>query len=141
MPIDQAHEQLNADDKGDRGIIGLTQNDVALHRWIVAGPEVARLLSEFVTDSILMQDTDNLYHEQHLSAQQSFVRDVNNLVSTMQGFGNPFKDQSDLIVLHTRRIVAADVADSGPVLTTRDKPRNSYSEIRGYSKIYSRVNF
>ena len=27
------------------------------------------------------------------------------------------------------------------VLTSRDKPRNIYSEVRGYSKIYSRVNF
>jgi len=38
MTIDQANERLNADVKGDCGIIGLTQNDAALHRWIVACP-------------------------------------------------------------------------------------------------------
>jgi hypothetical protein len=44
MPIDQAHEQLNAVVKGDGGIVGLTANDGALDRWTIAGPEVARLL-------------------------------------------------------------------------------------------------
>ena len=43
LSLDQAHEQLNANVKGDGGVIGLTQNDTALHRWIVAGPDVARL--------------------------------------------------------------------------------------------------
>ena len=110
MPIDQAHEQLNASVKGDGGVIGLTQNDTALHRWIVYGPEVARLLSEFEAKSILAQGSI-LHHEQQLAAQQSFVNDVKSLVSTFERFGNPFEDQSDLIVLHSRRIVTADIAD------------------------------
>jgi len=36
MSIDQAHEQLNALLKGDGGVVGLTENDAALNRWIVA---------------------------------------------------------------------------------------------------------
>jgi hypothetical protein len=47
MAIDHAHEQLNAVVKGDGGVIGLTENDDALARWIVSGPDVARLLAEF----------------------------------------------------------------------------------------------
>jgi len=103
--LDQAHEQLNANVKGDGGVIGLTQNDTVLHRWIVAGPDVARLLSEFEGDSILTHDS-YLHHEQQQPAtQQIFVNDVRKLVSSLQRFGNPFEDQHDLVVLNSRRIV------------------------------------
>ena len=44
MPIDQAHEQNNAAIKGDGGAVSLTNNPSALRRWMVAGPEVARLI-------------------------------------------------------------------------------------------------
>ena len=41
---DQVHEQLNAMVKGNGGVIGVTENEAALTRWMVAGPETARLL-------------------------------------------------------------------------------------------------
>ena len=47
MAIDQAHEQNNAVSKGDRGVIGLTEDQTALRRWTVAGPELSRLVDEF----------------------------------------------------------------------------------------------
>jgi len=47
LPIDQAHEQNNALIKGDGGAVGLTENPSALHRWMVAGPEVSRVVEEF----------------------------------------------------------------------------------------------
>ena len=47
IPIDQAHEQNNACIKGDGGAVGLTDNPRALRRWMVAGPEVARVIEEF----------------------------------------------------------------------------------------------
>ena len=43
MPIDQVHEQNNKLVKGSGGAIGLTENPVAFRRWMVAGPEQARL--------------------------------------------------------------------------------------------------
>ena len=49
IAIDQAHEQNNACVKGDRGAVGLTQNPTALRRWMVSGPEMARLIEEFHT--------------------------------------------------------------------------------------------
>ncbi len=45
--IDQAHEQNNAVVKDDRGAIGLTISPSALQRWMVSGPEMARLVNEF----------------------------------------------------------------------------------------------
>ena len=47
MAIDQAHEQNNAYVKGDGGTVGLTASMSQLTRWMVAGPEVARVISEF----------------------------------------------------------------------------------------------
>src|SRR5688572_1981145 len=47
IAIDQAHEQNNALIKGDGGAVGLTDNPSALHRWMTAGPEVARVVQEF----------------------------------------------------------------------------------------------
>ena len=43
---DQVHEQLNAMVKGE-GVICITENETALRRWMVAGPETARLLTEY----------------------------------------------------------------------------------------------
>ena len=45
MALDQAHEQNNATVKGDGGAVGLTENPSALRRWMVAGPEVARVIT------------------------------------------------------------------------------------------------
>lgn len=47
IAIDQAHEQNNASVKGDGGTVGLTENHAALRRWMVSGPEMARLIGEF----------------------------------------------------------------------------------------------
>lgn len=47
MAIDQAHEQNNAMVKGDGGAVGLTENPNALRRWMLSGPEMARLVNEF----------------------------------------------------------------------------------------------
>ena len=47
MAIDQAHEQNNSIVKGDGGAVGLTQNPAALRRWMLAGPEITRLIQEF----------------------------------------------------------------------------------------------
>ena len=43
IPHDQVHEQLNAMVKGDGGAIGVTENEAALTRWVVASPETATL--------------------------------------------------------------------------------------------------
>ena len=47
IAIDQAHEQNNAHVKGDGGAVGLTENPSALRRWMVSGPEMARVIGEF----------------------------------------------------------------------------------------------
>ena len=45
--LDQSHQQLNASIKGVGGAIGLTENDAALQKLLINGPEAARLLEEY----------------------------------------------------------------------------------------------
>ena len=47
IPVDQVHEQENAKVKGASGVIGQTENPAALSRWIICGPEIAKLFDEF----------------------------------------------------------------------------------------------
>ena len=47
LAMDHAHEQNNKTVKGDGGVIGLTENSAQLLKWILSGPEMARLIKEF----------------------------------------------------------------------------------------------
>ena len=60
---DQVHEQLNAMVKGDGGVIGITENETALRRWGVAGPETARLLTEYEEKHSKKQKESERHHE------------------------------------------------------------------------------
>ncbi|VDI13834.1 Hypothetical predicted protein [Mytilus galloprovincialis] len=113
MAIDQAHEQNNACVKADGGAVGLTENPGALRRWMVAGPEMARLVNEFenVTECFVNTNASNkLHHEQTLSFQESFRNDIVSLYDVIDDLGNPFLETSkDLLVLDSKNIVDISV--------------------------------
>ncbi len=74
IPIDQAHEQNNEAVKGSEGAVGLTENPSAFRKWMVSGPEQARLLKEF-EEEYLPKAKDSQYgyhHEEGFSAQKTF---------------------------------------------------------------------
>lgn len=114
MALDQAHEQNNAIVKGDGGAVGLTQKPAALARWMVAGPEMARLLQEF--EDSLSRDAKEYslsHHEETKGTQCSFKKDVKNLVAVFEEFGNPFMEQSnDLLVLDSNEIMDSEVVQT-----------------------------
>ena len=109
IPLDQAHEQTNELIKGDGGIIGITENPSALIRWMVAGPELARMVEEFET-TIEEDNTDQTctpHHEQSRARQARFISHVQSLVSIIEELGNSFEEEStDLISL-----VSKDITD------------------------------
>jgi len=108
IAIDQAHEQLNAAVKGDGGIIGLTENEIALRRWLIAGPEIARLLDQF--ESRNQQGDSVVHHEEKASVQNAFTREVKSLIAKMEEFGNPFEDDSETLSnLQSKEVVAPSV--------------------------------
>ena len=49
MPIDQVYDQNNAVIKGEGGAIGPSKDESALRKWMVAGPEVSRMVSYYKT--------------------------------------------------------------------------------------------
>ena len=106
IAIDQAHEQNNGMVKGESGTVSLTKNPSALRRWMTSGPEIARLVSEFeasMTTEAEVQGAD--HHVVQRSFQVSFFKDVKSLVTTIEDFGDPFREESDdLIVLDTKEI-------------------------------------
>ncbi|KAG0723068.1 hypothetical protein GWK47_043326 [Chionoecetes opilio] len=113
VAIDQAHEQNNASVKGEGGAVGLTENPAALRRWMVSGPEMARLIQEFEGSAEKRQDTDVRHHEQKRHAQMAFAQDVRSLSRAMEEMGNPFAEySSDLLVLNSRDVVDTVVADT-----------------------------
>ena len=117
MALDQCHEQNNAMVKGSGGAIGLTGNPAALRRWIVAGPEIARITTEFEEQAIKQQDsagdTRHHHHDQQPAVQAVFLKEVKALVTVMEEMGNPFLEHSqDLLVIDTRDIMDTQVAET-----------------------------
>ncbi len=103
IPIDQAHEQNNRLVKGAGGAVGLTENPNALKRWTIAGPEQARILTEFEDQFMESKKDSHKHHEQTPSLQQAFKKQVNQLSEIIKSMGNPFlEDCPELLALDTR---------------------------------------
>ena len=114
ISIDQCHEQMNKLVKGEGGAVGLTEDPQALERWMVAGPEISRLILEFENSiQTLESPTSNRHHEQNLNTQKTFAKDVKALVATFEEMGNPFlEDNGDLLTLDTKIIMSEEVIET-----------------------------
>lgn len=113
LAIDQAHKQANAIIKGDGGAIGITEDESALKRWMVSGPEVSYLNAKYEALS-LMKDANELtkHHEHTRAFQKAFLRKVNNLYAVMTEMGNPFTDDSEeLVSLDTKNVAHPSAAE------------------------------
>lgn len=108
IATDQAHGQNNAHIKGDGGAVGLMDNPSALQRWMVTGPEVARVIGEFdMTQEHHDSKTKTLHHNQTESIQKSFDKDVKSLVSVIEELGNPFLEDTTDIWSSTQKTLQA----------------------------------
>ncbi|KAG1662386.1 hypothetical protein GQR58_020959 [Nymphon striatum] len=111
IPIDQAHEQNNELVKGSGGAVGLTENPIAFRKWMISGPEQARLLKEFEDENLYNNEDTDHHHEEGLSTQKTFVEQALNLVQVIEDMGNPFLDNtSELLALDTRNVLDESVA-------------------------------
>ena len=111
MAIDQAHEQNNSLVKGEGGAVGLTESPSALRRWMISGPEIARMVKEF-KDCLTDGETESQkkHHDEAKSYQLSFAKEVKSLTSVIENMGNPFTEETpDLLVLDTRDIAGVNV--------------------------------
>ena len=116
MSIDQAHEQMNALIKGDGGVIGITESEAALTRWITASPEILRILGEFEGH---VESVCDEHHEQKSGYQKRFQQHVLSVMQVFDNVGNPFCDTSnELITLDTNNVAPSNVCES--VVTAYD---------------------
>ena len=91
LPIDHAYEQMNKKIKGVGGAIGLTENPQMLVRWMVAGPELCRVVEEFEG---VQNELDKLpHHEEGRASQRRFLCHVRDLIDVILMNGNPFEEQ------------------------------------------------
>ena len=116
--------------KGSGGCIGLTENPVAFRRWMLSEPELSRLRKQFEREFFSDNDPDNpqnfLNHEQGLSTQKTFQRQVTSLCSIIKKMGNPFlADFSDLVSLDSRD--CADESAIAALYTLEDTSKKQYS--------------
>lgn len=103
ISVDHAHEQANKLIKEEGGAVGLTESEQALRRWMVAGPEISRMLNDF--ENATEMDTAR-HHEQTAAHQKSFLNGLKSLIGTFQELGNPFCDSGvQLLSLHSKIIV------------------------------------
>ena len=100
MAHDQIHEQLNAMIKGDGGVIGITENEAALERWMVSSPEIGRMLNEYEIKHSKKKTDSERHHEQIPSIQKAFATKVKQTVSVINEMGNPFNDDSTAYFRH-----------------------------------------
>ena len=130
IALDHAHEQENALIKGGGGAVGLTKNPAALRRWMVSGPEVARMIKEF--ENVVPSSQTLEHHEQTPSTQTASKKDVLSVVSEFKDFGNPFEEQgNELIAVHTRDVMdSADVDTVQNVLQIGNSQYDSYVQER-----------
>ena len=113
MPIDQAHEQNNAVVKGSGGAVGLMQSPSALRKWLLVGPEQARMIEELEKQFLNEIGGTYLHHDEGPSTQKSFHSHVLSLIETISGMGNPFLEHSqELIALDTAIIMDESVVET-----------------------------
>lgn len=113
LAIDQAHEQANAIIKGDGGAIGITEDESALRRWMLSGPEVCYIKAQYEALSEQKDANESTqHHEQTRTFQTSFLDKVNNLYSVMTEMGNPYMDESkELVTLDTKHVAHPTAAE------------------------------
>ena len=130
IPIDQAHEQNNALIKGDGGAVGLTNNPSALLRWMIAGPEVSRVVEEFHKElDYSACKTNTGHHDQAPTVQATFGKDVLSLISVMENLGNPFEEESTDLVLNSK-----EIADHAAVETVKNIQRIGQEQFQTFVK-------
>ena len=85
----------------------MTKDPSALRRWMVSGPEVSHLVSEYEAASGAKYATVNTnHHEQTVQAQRGFLEKSGKPTRALEDMGNPFQEESsDLLSLDTKDIV------------------------------------
>ena len=101
MALDQRHEQLNKDIKGDGGMVGLTEDAEKFRHWTICSPEIAKAVAESEEGTVLQEKQHGRFHhhEDSNSFQIRFAKNVHDLLTEFEQLGNPFmSDESNEVI-------------------------------------------
>ena len=133
IAIDQAQEQNNAIVKGEGGAVGLTESPQALRRWMVSGPELARVVNEF--EQTMKPDA-----EKSPSALKQHEEQIVFKPLIFKGFTD---DSGQLVVLDTKEIAdQEDVNRMRGIKAIGDKESKRFMEeclIKGTTSLYNPI--
>ena len=105
----------------------MTENETALRRWIVAGPETARLLTEYAEKHSRTKKDSERHHELIPSVQKTIAQ-TKNVTDVIEELGNPFADTStDLYTLDSKLIMPDSVVHT--IRTAEDTGKYSYRNL------------
>ena len=108
---DQAHEQNNKLIKIEGGAIGILDNHASLMKWMVGGPEIARVVSSFNNEEDKDQE-DLFHHEDTDSHEKRFRKNVLSFKTAFDELGNPFEEGDILINVVSKHIMNESAATS-----------------------------
>ena len=127
---DQAHERNDEVIKSVGGAVGIFESPKALMNWMVARPDVARMISDFeailVTNDELNDDHNN-HHENTSAFEKRFRKHVNALEQSFIKEGNPFEeDENVLMTIVSRNIMSEKAKES--VYQATELGKRQYAE-------------
>lgn len=104
---DQFHEQNNKMIKCDGGAKGIFDNETALLKWMVAGPDISRIITEFenVCDLHSVGRLEKLHHEDTRAFEGKFRVHIKSMVDILNEEGNPFESDR-LISIGSKKLIA-----------------------------------
>ena len=117
MALDKNHDVI----KGVGEAEGLTENPVALLRWMAARPKIATLVNTFAEH---IDKHDGNHHEQSAATQAEFRKDVGELTGIVHLTGNPFFDDGeDLVTLDIKLMTESSVIQTLKTAKTIGQPQ------------------
>ena len=126
IAIDQAHEQNKSVVKVDGDAIDVTEDPSALRRWVVAGPEVSKLVEEFSSVCGISPNKKSKHHEEAHATQTDFLQKVKRPQAILAEMGNPFEEESsELYALDTKDVIDTQVAENMARLPDTGKKKYS----------------
>ena len=93
----------------------------------MAGPEIARVITEFEVGILTPRNAFFQHHVQSPSVQQRFVVHTKALVISFQEAGNPFdEDSHEVVIIDTREVMPNNVARSS--MSAREERKKQHAD-------------
>ena len=107
MALDQLHEQNSKYIKSVSGATSLInrQNDSALVRWELCGPELCRIIEE--VESSTTHEEKQKHHEDNPTFKKDFIKDTTTLLNNFPN--NPFLLNGLTVIINTDMVFEGNI--------------------------------